>query len=298
MTLFDSRLMARFHYLSLLARQAGGRSLLAAPKRKLPAGGTEVTGLRDYSPGDDIRQIDWRWAARCDELLTKVFAGDVDLHAYILLDCSPSMGLGRPPKFQLARRIAAVLGYVSLLSLDRLGVAAFAGSMAADLPLLRGKTRIPALLHFLEHLSLQGTQTDLGRATEVFCRRYQRPGPVVVLSDLYDRQGFRRGLDTLLHHGYEPRVVQIVDPCEADARTLGDVELFDVESGTGRQITITERAAARYRTLYADFCASVRRYCAERHIVCLQLACDAPEEETLLRVIGARGEISRRNRVI
>jgi uncharacterized protein (DUF58 family) len=290
MTLFDSRSLARFQYLSLLTRQAGGRSLLAAPKRKLPAGGTEVTGLRDYSPGDDIRHVDWRWAARRDELLTKVFAGDVDLHAYILLDCSPSMGLGRPPKFQLARRIAAALGYVSLLNMDRLGVTAFAGGMVAGLPLLRGKTRIPALLQFLEHLSLQGTQTDLERAAGAFCRRCQRPGPVVVLSDLYDRRGFRRGLDALLHHGYEPRVVQIVDPGEADARALGDVELSDVESGASREVTITERAAARYRTLYAEFQDSVRRYCAERHVVGLQVACDAPEEETLLRVLGARGE--------
>jgi uncharacterized protein (DUF58 family) len=276
-----------------MARQVGGRSLLAAPKRKLPAGGTEVTGLRDYSPGDDIRHIDWRWAARRDELLTKVFAGDVDLHAYILLDCSPSMGLGRPPKFHLARRIAAALGYVSLLNLDRLGVAAFAGGMVAGLPMLRGQTRTATLLNFLEHLPLQGAQTDLERSADAFCRCRQRPGPVVVLSDLYDRRGFRRGLDLLLDRGYEPRVVQIVDPREADAGTLGNVELVDVESGTGREVTITERAGARYRTLYAEFQDSVRQYCAERHIVGLQVACDASEDETLLRVLGLRGELHR-----
>ena len=74
------------------------------------------------------------------------------------LDCSPSMGLGRPAKFQLARQIAAALGYVSLMNLDRLVVAAFADGLAADLPPLRHASRILRLLRFLEELSPAGQE--------------------------------------------------------------------------------------------------------------------------------------------
>ena len=86
------------------------------------------------------------------------------------------MGLGRPAKFHLARQIAAALGYVSLMNLDRLVVAAFADGLAADLPPLRHASRILRLLRFLEELSPLGTRTDLLRAVEMFVRRPQRRG--------------------------------------------------------------------------------------------------------------------------
>ena len=60
----DRDFLKRLHYLSLLASRTGGGPLLAAPRRKLPAGGTEVTATRDYAPGDNYRQIDWVWAAQ------------------------------------------------------------------------------------------------------------------------------------------------------------------------------------------------------------------------------------------
>ena len=80
--MFDNELLKRFRYLELLAEQAGGRSLLDAPREKIPGGGTEVTGVRDYAAGDEYRYVDWTWCGRRDELLTKVFESNADLHYY------------------------------------------------------------------------------------------------------------------------------------------------------------------------------------------------------------------------
>jgi len=297
MATFDSQLLRRFQYLSLVARRAAERSLVAGPRKTLPGGGTEVSGLRDYAPGDDYRYIDWAWCARRDELLTKTFEGDEDLHVYILLDCSPSMGLGRPPKFQLARQVAAVLGYAALTNLDRLSVAAFSDGIVDELPPIRHRQRIPRLLQFLNRLSPADTQTKLAqtnltRTAEGLVRRYQRHGPVVVISDLYDRNGFQRGFDILRHGGYEPRLVQIHDPTEARAELLGDVELFDVETASAQRVTVTERAAQRYAELFAEFRRSVRSYCGKYGVPCVQIAGDAPEDEVLLTVLGARAAMT------
>ena len=286
--MFDSELLKRFEYLSLVARRSGGRSLVARPRKKLPGGGTEVSALRDYAPGDDFRYVDWTWCARRDELLTKTFEGDEDRRVYVLLDCSPSMGLGRPAKFQLARQIAAVLGYAALANLDCLSVMAFAGRVVAHQPPIRHRGRFAELLRFLNRLPLQGTQTDLARAAESFVRGCRRQGPVVVISDLYDRNGFQRGFDVLRYHGYEPRLVQIHETREIEPGLLGDLELVDVETGTGRRVTVTQRAAGRYKTLVAEFRDSVRSYCAKHGIACMQIASDAPEEAVLLEVLGGR----------
>jgi len=288
MALFDRELLKRLHYLSLVARQAGGSSLLAARRKKLPAGGTEVTGLRDYAPGDDYRYIDWIGCAGHDELLTKKFEGDTDLHAYVLLDCSASMGQGNPSKFRLARQIAAALGYVTLLNMDRLGVVGFSGRIVAELSPMCGKPRIPRVLRFLQQLPLADTPTDLTRTVQGFVRRYQRHGIAVVISDLYDREGFARAFDLLRHRGYEPRLVHVYEPREADPGLLGDAELVDVETGAGDRVTITERAARRYRQLFEQFRSSVRQYCAKHAMACMQIASDTPEDEVLLKVLSGR----------
>ncbi len=284
----DRDLLTRLEYLALAAQHRGGGPLLAAPKAKLPAGGTEATGVRDYAPGDDYRQIDWAWCARRDELITKVFEGQPDLHTYILLDCSASMAAGRPTKFHVARRIAAALGYVALARLDRLSVAGFAGGLTAQLPPLCHRTRFPRLLEMLAGLSIQPGQTDLVAAARGFVGRDRRRGAVLVLSDFYDRGGFAPALDLLRYHGYEPRAVQIFDPREAEPAAAGDVELVDVETGTARQVTITERMAARYRVLFAEFRDGLRQYCTRRGIAHLAVDATRPEEEILRKVVLGR----------
>jgi uncharacterized protein (DUF58 family) len=181
-----------------------------------------------------------------------------------------------------------MLGYAALMNLDRLGVIAFGDGPVAELPALRHHSRLPRLLRFLEELTPQSGRTNLARTAETFVGRYQRHGPVVVLSDLYDPDGFQRGFDILRCHGYEPRLVQVHDPREDDPGLLGDVELLDVETQEVRDATITERAARRYCKLVAEFRQSVRGYCAQHGIPCLQVACDASENEVLLRVLGVR----------
>ncbi len=288
MTPADRDLLGRLHYLSLVARRTGGSPLLAAPVKTLPGGGTEVTALRDYAPGDDVRHVDWAWCARRDELLTKVFEGHADLHTSILLDCSASMDAGRPTKFHVARQIAAALGYGALARLDRLSVAGFADTLTAELPPLRDKTRFPRLLQGLKTFCIRPGETDLARTVRAFVGRGHRPGAAIILSDFHDRAGFGPALELLRYHGYEPRLVQIYDPREADPRPAGDVELLDVETGAARQVTITERMAARYRVLFARFHESLREYCGRRGIPHVRIASTMPEDEILRTVMVGR----------
>jgi uncharacterized protein (DUF58 family) len=288
MPLFSPGLLKRTELLSLQARRTGGSPLLAAARKKVPGGGTEVTGHRDYSPGDDFQAIDWTLCARRDELYVKLYEGQTDRDVHLLLDCSPSMGLGCPPKFHLARQIAAALGYVSLLNGDRLIVAAFAEGLVADLPPLRHASRIFRLLRFLEALAPLGRRTDLLRAVEMYVRPPQRRGPIVVISDLYDPARFQRGFDLLRFHGYDPRLVHLVDPSDAEPTLLGDAELVDVESRVGVSVTITQRTVRRYRALLAEFHESVREFCRRHDVVYLPIPCDLAEDVVFPRVLGGR----------
>jgi uncharacterized protein (DUF58 family) len=289
--LFDSDFLKKLEYLSLVSRRVFRGQLLAQRRTMQLGGGIEFADHREYTPGDDFRYLDWNVFARHDELLLKRFQEEEDLHVYILLDCSRSMAHGEPLKFDYARQVAAALAYIALADLDRVALIAFAGDIVADFPLTRGKGRILALLKFLEGLPPQGELTDLGRVVRNFVHRGQRRGLAVVVSDLFDPNGFERGLDLLRHHRYEPHVVQIYDRSEAEPVLKGDVELYDVETGAIQKVTITERNLRQYRRIFADFLESVRRYCNTYGIGGTRSTTDVPFDELLLRMMRAAGAL-------
>jgi len=289
--LFDSDFLKKLEYLSLVSRRVFRGQLLAQRRTMQLGGGIEFADHREYTPGDDFRYIDWNVFARHDELLLKRFQEEEDLHVYILLDSSRSMAFGDPPKFDYARQVAAALAYIALADLDRVSVVAFAGDIVADFPLTRGKARILSLLKFLEALEPRGSLTDLARVARNFVHRGQRRGLAVVVSDLFDPDGFERGLDLLRHHRYEPHLVQIYDRREAEPEVKGDVELVDVETGTIRRVTITERNLRQYRRIFAGFLESVRHYCNTYGIGGTTSATDVPFDELLLRMMRAAGAL-------
>jgi uncharacterized protein (DUF58 family) len=289
--LFDSQFLQKLEYLSLVSRRVFRGQILAQRRTTQLGGGIEFADHGDYAPGDDFRHVDWNVLARHDELLLKRFQEEEDLHVYLLLDCSRSMAFGAPPKFDLARRIAAALAYIALADLDRVAVVAFADGAAAELPLARGKSRILALLKFLEGLAAVGAQTDLANLVGAFVHRNQRRGLAVVVSDLFDPNGFERGLDLLRHHRYEPHIVQVFDRREAEPDLLADLELYDVETGSVRKVTITEKNLRQYRQIFDRFQASLTRYCRTYGLSCTRATTDVPFDQWVLRMMRAAGAL-------
>jgi uncharacterized protein (DUF58 family) len=289
--LFDSEFLKKLEYLSLVSRRVFRGQILAQRRTMQLGGGIEFADHRDYAPGDDFRYIDWNVYARHGDLLLKRFQEEEDLHVYVLIDCSKSMGFGTPAKFDLARQVAAALAYIALADLDRVSVVAFAGEIVADFPLARGKARILSLLKFLEGLATRGTQTDLARAVTGFVHRSQRRGLAVVLSDLFDPAGFERGLDLLRHHRYEPHVVQLYDRTEAEPDLLGDLELFDVETGAVRKVTVTEKNLRQYRKAFERFQESLRRYCNTYGLSCTRTTADVAFDALILKMLRSTGAV-------
>ena len=286
---FDSEFLQKLEYLSLVSRRAFLGSLLAARRGLRAGGGIEFADHRGYTEKDDFRYLDWNLFARSDQLMVKRFQEEQDLRVHVLLDCSRSMGLGHPPKFDYARRLAAALAYIALVDLDRVGVTAFAGRLGAEFPLSRGKDCLLGLLRFLEGLEIQADPTDLARAAAAFVDRHRHPGLVVVISDWFDRAGFARALDLLRHHRHELHVVQLYDPEEAEPRVLGDYELVDVERRSRRKVTITERSVRRYRRLFGEFREDLRAYCLRHAVGCGQASTATPFDEFLIQMMRTAG---------
>jgi uncharacterized protein (DUF58 family) len=292
MPLFDSEFLKKLEYLSLISKRVFRGSLMAQRRTMQLGTGIEFADHREYTVGDDFRYLDWNLYARHDELLLKRFQEEEDLHVYFLLDCSRSMAFGDPPKFDFARQVTAALAYIALADLDRIAVTAFADDIVADFPLTRGKGRILSLLKFLENLPSQGQDTNLERVATGFIHRDQRRGLVVVVSDLYDPNGFDRGLDLLRHRRYEPRVIQMFDRYEKDPPDmLGDVEMWDVESENSRKVTVTEKNLRQYRQLFDEFQEKVQSYCHRHALGCTRTSTEITFDELILRMMRQTGAV-------
>ncbi len=292
MALFDSDFLKKLEYLSLISRRVFRGSLMAQRRTMQLGSGIEFADHREYTPGDDFRYLDWNLYARHDELLLKRFQEEEDLHVYFLLDCSRSMAFGESPKFDFARQVAAALAYIALADLDRISVTAFADDIIADFPLTRGKGRILSLLKFLEGLAPVGQDTNLERVATGFIHRDQRRGLAIVVSDLYDPNGFARGLDLLRHRRYETRVIQIHDKYEREPPDmLGDVEMWDVESGLARKVTVTEKNLRQYRQLFDDYQDEVEGYCNRHSLGCTQTSTETAFDQLILRMMRQTGAV-------
>lgn len=280
--------LAEFQGLALAARRIDGGILWESPPR-LPVGGTELSGYRDYTPGDDHRHVDWNVCARHDELRVRLFAGRPDSHVRVLLDCSASMGLGSTgARFDAARRIAAAIGYVAIDRQARLSVFAFSNRLEQRIGPLRGRARLGQLLSELETLRCPQGETDFHQVARAVVRLDQTAGPVVVISDLCGSDTFETGLDILRVAGRSPRVIHLVDPAEDTAISPGDIEIVDAESGETWQVTLTESQLRRYREMVAHDRERPRRHCEKYQIPYVRTGIAIPDARALGNIIAMR----------
>src|SRR3712207_2259264 len=129
-TVFDEGFLRQLERLVLLMKSPV-RGGLKGGRRSVKRGqSVEFADFRDYSLGDDLRQLDWNVYARLERLFVKLFVEEEDVTVTILVDASASMAVGRPQKLLFAKRAAAALGYIGLASEDRVAVSVLAGRMA------------------------------------------------------------------------------------------------------------------------------------------------------------------------
>src|SRR5215210_6051375 len=126
-TVFDEAFLRQLEKLLLLMRSPV-RGGLKGGRRSVKRGqSVEFADYRDYSLGDDLRQLDWNVYARLEKLFVKLFVEEEDVTVTFLVDASASMAAGRPPKLLFAKRAAAALGYIGLASEDRVAVSVLGG---------------------------------------------------------------------------------------------------------------------------------------------------------------------------
>lgn len=279
--LFTSDFLAQLERLTLASRRAfRGRS---RGERRSPRKGhsVEFCDYRAYGVGDDLRYVDWNVYGRLDRLHVKLFVDEEDLCLHLLVDASRSMDFGRPTKLAYAIRLAAALGFVGLVNLERVGVAVLRDRLSEGWPPTRGRSQFPALLDFLGSVRSSGA-TSLNDGLGRYAMRAREPGIAVVISDLMDPLGFESGVRALLERRFEVHVVHLLDASELNPMLGGDLRLQDSETGEVRELTVDGEAMRAYRQRLHQFLDRIEAFCRSQEIGYRRLTTDMPLESFML----------------
>ena len=300
--LFDEPTLRKLNQLTLVASRirAGG---MQGDRRSTKRGSSvEFADYRNYTPGDDLRRIDWNIYARLDRPFVKLFEEEEDLSVTILLDGSRSMDWPPPPsvppfsakssgkwgdergahKFNYALRLAAGLGAVALDAGDQLSVVFLQdGRVAADFGPSRGGASLARLFGFLEGLH-PGGQTDLHAALRQALVKPRRPGLVILISDLLSAEGYESGLREWLGRGHQAALIHVLAPDELDPPLAGDLQLVDVETGREQDVSLDGGLRSLYRERARAWVQSIQTDCRKRAVRYLSLTTRQPWDQALL----------------
>ena len=262
----DVASLGRFDGLALhVARGRGERP----GERRFPghpqASGIEVESYGDYTPGDDLRHLDWNALGRLDTLLVRRFTAEREVLFHLLLDVSASMDA--PPedgKLTSAAALVLALAYVGLAGGDAVRLALLTGATAvATTRVYRHRQSALALASRLADATAGGTLVA-SAALEDYARRHREGGAALVVSDLLtDPDDLERGVLALQARRFEVHLLHVLGRSDADpANSFTRGMLVDVESGATHPLVMTATVAARYQEVLAAHVAALRAVAA------------------------------------
>jgi uncharacterized protein (DUF58 family) len=286
-TVFDEAFLRQLERLLLLLRKPV-RGGLKGGRRSVKRGqSVEFADYREYTLGDDLRQLDWNVLARLEKLFVKLFIEEEDVTITILLDGSASMASGTPDKLQFAKRAAAALGYIGLASEDKVAISVLGGRLSRRRTSLRGSGRALRLLAELSAIAPAEGPTDLVAAARNAAAQLSGRGVVILVSDLLDPAA-DRVIRELASTRSELIVIHVLSPQELDPPLEGDLRLGDAETGEGIDVTADLATIDAYRDRLAYCKEGFASLAARREATYVDLSSDVPLNELIFAELRRR----------
>ena len=246
--------------------------------------------VRPYTPGDEIRAIDWNVTARTGEPYIKKFTEEREMTVMILLDVSASGNFGsiRESKRELAAEVAAVLAFSAIHNNDKVGLLLFSDRVELFIPPKKGRMHILRLIREMLYFVPKGRGTDLAGALEYMNKVIIRRAVLFVISDFLTAD-FSRPL-TVSAKRHDMVALTIVDPVEEVLPDVGVILLEDPETGEQIEVDTSRRDVSKgYADLAAQRAREVQRIFGSRGVDTVQLRTDTDYLPVLRNFFDRRG---------
>ena len=193
--------------------------------------GMSFKEVRDYTPGDDPRFIDWNVSARMGHTFSKVFEEERELTVYLLIDISASslFGTFRQNKKDLITEICAVLAFSAVTNNDKVGLIFFSDHVEKFIPAKKGRDHVLYMVREMLTFKARRAQTDVLKALQFLNNTTRHKSIVFVLSDFADA-GYHETL-RIAAKRHDVIGVQVYDKRDDQLPPVGLMQLRDSETG-------------------------------------------------------------------
>lgn len=193
--------------------------------------GMAFSEVREYIPGDDIRNIDWNVTARFNHPFVKIFEEERELTVMLLVDISASGDFGTRKQFkrELITELCAVLSFSAIQNNDKIGVIFFSDVIEKFIPPKKGRSHILRIIRELIDFRPMNRGTDIGKALQYFTNMIKKRSIAFLISD-FRNEGYVDALK-IASRKHDLVALRLYDPFEETLPDLGLIRLQDAETG-------------------------------------------------------------------
>lgn len=210
--------------------------------------GMSFAEVREYQPGDDIRDIDWNVTARMNRPYVKVFEEERELTLMLLIDLSASQNFGTHQRTQreLATEIAATLAFSAMKNNDKIGVIFFTYRIEKFIPPQKGRKHVLYIIRELLDFKPQGNRTNVGMALEYLVKIMTKRSIAFVLSDFLTTDDYSRPL-MVAARKHDVVALHLYDQCMASLPDIGLIKVTDAETGHEQYLDTSSKATRQHQ---------------------------------------------------
>ncbi len=293
----NKAIMSGMRQLEIRTRRLVNDSLAGAYHSVFKGRGMDFDEVREYTPGDEVRTIDWNVTARAGRTFVKKFTEERELTIFLLVDISASgnFGSGAFSKRDLAAELASVLAFSAIRNSDKVGLLLYTDRVERYLPPKKGRRHVLRVVRDILYHEPEGTGTDIVKALDVVNHVLHRRAIVFLISDFESpknpataRAELRRAMRQT-NRRHDLIAVHVEDPREKELPDVGIVALEDAETGEIVELDTAsfmvrerfkQQSLERARRLVSDF--------RSEGVDTLQLQTDSPYMPALQRFFKTR----------
>jgi len=233
-----AELQAKVRQIEIRTRRLVSDAMVGQYQSVFKGQGMDFDEVREYQPGDEVRNIDWNVTARLNSPFVKQFVEERELTVMLLVDLSASgqFGSGTQTKQELAAEVTAVLAFATQRNNDKVGLTLFTERVEKYVPPAKGQRHALRVVRDILHHKPAERGGDLRHALQHLQKTFRRRAVLVIISDFLDplpdsalQQANRR---------HDVVAIQIIDPHEEQLPALGRMTLEDAETGEVGEINL------------------------------------------------------------
>ncbi|MBD5269949.1 MAG: DUF58 domain-containing protein [Bacteroides sp.] len=253
--------------------------------------GVMFSEVREYQPGDDIRDIDWNVTARHNKPFVKVYEEERELTVMLLVDVSGSRNFGAAgqPKKEVMAEIAATLAFSSIQNNDKVGVIFFSDRIEKFIPPKKGRRHILLIIREIIDFKPESSGTDLDVALRFMTNAIKKRCTAFMISDFIDNHDYMKSM-SIANRKHDLAAIQVYDHRDARLPDVGLVRVADLETGAERWLdTSSSRVRKAYERAWYERQQRLSSTTAKCGVDLASVATDEDFVKALLALFSRRG---------